>query len=339
MIEVRATRSAREGRRWLGLAALAATAVLIPAALALACSPQAYLTMGQGSYAPGDTVKVSGSFFVKDTPITVSLDRTGQSVTVQSSSNGSFQTTFALPASAPTGGYSVQAIGFENGQVIAGLPAKASFVVAPVTTAQTAPASTPSTSSAPQASQSAPAASAPAATATSRPAARPAGKPSSEFSEPRVFSEPNVSKSTTRSSTATKPAGARTQRTSVNGRAVFGGSVAPATTASAIAPSTSAAVAAAPARSAKASRSSSSRASSATSPQAAEQTATEDVWSAQTAGSSPSVLPVAGDGVSVSGQRAGSQLALGIVLLGAGMMALMGGLVAGEARRRRVRAR
>lgn len=343
MIEVRTTRSAREGRRWLGLAAVAAVAVLIPAALALACSPQAYLTLN-GSFAPGDTVRVSGSFFVKDTAITVSLDPTSQSKVVMASSSGSFQTSFTLPANAPFGGYTVTAIGYDsNGDVIQGLPQKASFAVTPPTAAQPQPqpqpSSTPVATATPQAtSQSAPAGSQPVAT-TSRPAARPAGKPSAEFSEPRVFSEPNVSKSAPSTPRATsKPAAPRTDRAAVNGRAVFGGSVAPVTGRVAFAPTTNAAVAQPPRSSAK-KATGSAPASTATSQQAAEQTAAEDVWSAQTAGSAPSVLPVAGDGVAVSSPRAGSQLALGIVLLGGGVLALLGGLVAGEARRRRVRVR
>ncbi|MDP8908760.1 MAG: hypothetical protein M3N47_06505, partial [Chloroflexota bacterium] len=73
--------------------------------------------------------------------------------------------------------------------------------------------------------------------------------------------------------------------------------------------------------------------------QAAAQTAVDDVWSAQSSGRSPSVLPVDGDGVAVTSPRTGSQLTLGLLLLGAGALALVGGLVAGEARRRRVRAR
>jgi hypothetical protein len=321
------------------MAALAVTAALVPAALALACNPQAYLTLGQGSYAPGDTVKVSGSFFKSSWPITVSLDRTGQEVSVTTSANGSFQANFALPANAPTGGYTVQAIGFENGAVVPGLPARASFTVANPVASQPTPqptAPTPSQPS-PQASQSTPAATAPATT-TARPTARPAGKPSADFREPRVFSEPNVSKSTSGSTSSSKPAAARSDRVAVGGRAVFGGSVAPTTTASAFVPAT-----VAPVTGATTSRSAtSSRGSSATAPtsrQAAAQTATDDVWGTQTSGSSPSVLPFAGDGVTVTSPRAGSQLTLGIVLLGAGMLALLGGLAAGEARRRRVHVR
>jgi hypothetical protein len=58
-----------------------------------------------------------------------------------------------------------------------------------------------------------------------------------------------------------------------------------------------------------------------------------------TPGGSPSVLPVAGDGVSVSSPNGGSQLALGLLLLVGGAVALVGGFAVGGARRRRVRAR
>ncbi len=121
---MRGVRSTHERRRrGLTVAVLALTAsVLIPAALALACNPQAYLTIDRSSYAPGESVRVAGSFFRGDTDITVSVDRTGQSQTVKTTANGAFSTTFAMPQNAPTGGYSVQAIGYEaNGDVIPGL--------------------------------------------------------------------------------------------------------------------------------------------------------------------------------------------------------------------------
>ncbi|HWC27805.1 MAG TPA: hypothetical protein VG474_14545, partial [Solirubrobacteraceae bacterium] len=90
-------------RRWGLVALVVAASALIPAALAFACNPQAYLTLDRGAYAPGDSVRVSGSFFRENANITVSIDRTGQSATVRTSGNGSFQTTFALPSSAATG--------------------------------------------------------------------------------------------------------------------------------------------------------------------------------------------------------------------------------------------
>jgi len=336
-----------------------AACAVIPAALALACNPQAYLTVGS-QYAPGDSVRVSGSFFKSDTNITVSIDRTGQSATLRTSANGAFQATFALPANAPSGGYSVQAIGFEaNGDVIAGLPARGSFSVA---AASAAPAPAAATAPAPQPSvqSSAPA---PSPTATAAPAARPAPRPTasappvSGFREPTVVREPTVQSSSpapartpsreaaTRSGRATAPS---TDTATVNGRAVFGGSVAPAVGTSAVsvpAPAVSvpAPAVAATTGSSRATRSSGqpAGAKSTASPRAtspvAVQAATDDVWGSVSSGRSPSLSSATGDGASVSSQPAGSQLALGLLLLGIGGV-LVGGLAVADTRRR-VRAR
>lgn len=324
--------------------ALAAGA-LIPAALALACNPQAYLTLDKSQYAPGDSVRVTGSFFRGDANITVSLDRTGQASTVRTSGNGSFQTTFALPAGAPSGGYTVSAIGYEsNGDVINGLPARASFSVA---AAQAAPQPSPPAAETPAASEPAaqtaqPAAgqpSAPQATRPVQPRPTTSSRDASGFREPGVTSEPNVqtsgtARSTTRRATrAATPAGA--DRVTLGGRTVFGGSVAPATVAPAIAAPTTRAGGTQATGGTRAT----SRSGASVGRQAAEQTTADDVWGAVGSGREPSVLPVAGDGVAVSSPRTGSQLTLGLLLLGGGVLALVGGLAAGEARRRRVRIR
>ena len=344
---MRAIRPAHGRSRWLGLAALVLTAgALIPAALALACNPQAYVTLDKTQYAPGDTVRVSGSFFKPDRDITVSLVGTGQSTTVRTSGNGTFTATFALPAGAPVGALGVEAIGYEpDGTVTPGLPAPGSATIAVPQAPQTStggdqtptgsPAASPSGSGTPAAAQAAPQA--------TRPTARPSSSrsPNSSFREPRVVDEPNVQRSTTgrttsrRSSTDAGVTGSDGASTNVGGRAVFGGSVAPSLTV----PAGGAGVTGAPAVSRSTARSGGASASPAVSSQSAEQTATDDVWGALGSGRAPSVLPVAGDGVAVSSPRAGSQLALGLVLLGGGVLALIGGLAAGEARSRRVRAR
>jgi hypothetical protein len=362
-VVLRARSVTHDRRRTRGVIALVvAASAVIPAALAFACNPQAYLTLDRSAYAPGDSVRVSGSFFRGDTNITVSIDRTGQTATVRTSGNGSFATSFPMPSSAATGGYTVSAIGYEaNGDVIPGLPARASFSVR---TAQAAPAPdpTPSTSApsapAPQTSapaQSAPAQSAPAQAApqVSRPTPSPsASRPAPTFREPTVFTEPNVQTSassgggsggggTTGSGGTSGNSGGTSGnnnggttgsgRGTIGGRSVFAGSVAPAV----VAPAgvASAAPVTTPAAGRSATRSSGS---AQVSPQTAAQTAAEDVWSSQQ--SSPSVLPVAGDGVAAGGSRTGSELTLGLLLLGAGALALIG-MAAGETRRRRVRAR
>ena len=358
MVTLRVTRRARGSRRWIGLMTLALTAgALIPAALALACNPQAYLTLDKSQYAPGDSVRVTGSFFKGDTNITVSLDRSGQSATVRTAANGSFQSTFALPGGAPAGGYTVSAIGYEaTGDVINGLPARASFSVAtaqPSSPSASAPSgATPSASgseSAPQTAQ--PQSGQPSAPQATRPSQqRPApARSTSAFREPRVTSEPNVQpNSAARGATTRRAQGGATQptsggstagadRASVGGRAVFGGSVAPVVGATA-APTVAATATPAGATRATGGTRAASR-SGATGRQAAEQTATDDVWGSVGNGRSPSVLPVAGDGVAVSSPRSGSSLTLGVLLLGGGALALLGGLAASEARRRRVRIR
>lgn len=348
MVTVRATPEARGSRRWIGWMTLALTAAaLIPAALAMACNPQAYLTLDKSQYAPGDSVRVTGSFFRGDANITVSLDRTGQSSTIKTSANGSFQATFALPASAPSGGYTVSAIGFEsNGDVINGLPARASFSVA---AAQPAPQPSPSGGDAgpaagePAVQSSQPSSGQPSAPAATRPTPRPTAPSTngSGFREPSVTSEPNVQTSraargtTRRSTSGATSAPASSDRASVGGRAVFAGSVAPAT----VAPSVAAPVTRTGGTRASTGTRAGSRSGGAVSRQAAEQTATDDVWGSLSSGRSPSVLPVAGDGVSVASQRSGSQLTLGVLLLGGGVLALAGALAAGEARRRRIRVR
>ena len=335
---MRALGPARGRARWFGLVALVVSAgALSFGALAWACNPQAYLTLDKAVYAPGDNVRVSGSFFKNEATITVSIDKTGQSVAVTTSGNGAFSTTFALPASAPVGGYTVQAVGYEaNGQITPGLPARGSFSVAAAVAAPAAAPAAPQ-ASAPQAS--APSQSqAPAPAQASRPVARPSSsRADADFREPSIINEPNVQTSRAPGSSV-RVGGSSGSESAVSsgGRAVFGGSVAPAVSAAPV-------VGAPPVVAAPASRSRAERSAAGTSravgASVAERTAADDVWSAVGAGSAPSVLPFAGDGVAVSSPRSGSQLALGLVLLGGGVLALVGGLAAGEARRRRVSTR
>ena len=337
---MRASRSAHGSGRWVGLVALVlAAGALIPAALAWACNPQAYLTLDKASYAPGDVVRVSGSFFKNEVQITVTLDRTGQSAVVTTSGNGAFSTTFTLPANAPMGGYTAQAVGYEpDGSITPGLPARGSLAVAE----PQAPAPSPGTSGggqvaapAPQVSASAPTPQQPVAGEAVRPSQRPStSRQDADFPEPSVFNEPGVQSSRTPAASTRAASGADGASVS-GGRAVFGGSVAPAVSAPVVGSSEGAGVPR-PAAGSSTGAAARSRAGSSVSRSVAEQTAADDVWGAVGTGRSPSVLPFAGDGVAVSAPRAGSQLALGLVLLGGGVLALVGGLAAGEARRRRV---
>jgi hypothetical protein len=336
MVGVRVSRPASVRGRWFGLSALAVLAgVLIPAALALACNPQAYLTLDKAAYAPGDSVRVSGSFFKNEVPITVTMSPTGQSAVVTTSGNGAFSTTFQLAANAPTGGYSVQAVGYEaDGSVTPGLPARGSLSVAPPVQTSTPGASQPP-AAAPQVQASAPTPQQPVAKETVRPSQRPSSsRQDADFPEPSVLNEPGVQTSRTPAASTRVPAGGEGASVSA-GRVVFGGSVAPAVSA----PVLAAGGVPATVPSATASRASRSSGGASVGRSAAERTAADDVWSALGTGRSPSVLPFAGDGVAVSSPRSGSQLALGLVLLGGGVLALVGGLAAGEARRRRTSTR
>jgi hypothetical protein len=343
---VRARTLAHYGSRRLGgIALVLAAAALIPTALAFACNPQAYLTLDRSAYAPGDSVRVSGSFFRGDTSITVSIDRTGQSSTVRTSGNGSFSTTFQLPSSAATGGYTVSAIGYEaNLEVIPGLPARASFSVgAPQSTPAPATSPAPSASSGgeqPAAAASQPAVAQPAAPQGSRPTTpRPSsGGPAPAFREPIVFTEPNVESSPAQRASS-RGGAARGDRATVGGRAVFGGSVAPALTAPATTGGSVAAVTptAATATGAPAGRSEPGRPRGASQPAAVSPQVGTDVWGAQAAGRSPSVVPVAGDRVAVETERDGSLWTLGLLLLAAGALVAVAGLIAAaDARRRRL---
>ncbi|CAA9482268.1 MAG: hypothetical protein AVDCRST_MAG53-670 [uncultured Solirubrobacteraceae bacterium] len=360
---MRGVRSTHERRRrGLTVAVLALTAsILVPAAIALACNPQAYLTIDRSSYAPGESVRVAGSFFRGDADITVSVDRTGQSQTVRTTANGAFSTTFAMPQNAPTGGYSVQAIGFEaNGDVIPGLPARGSFSVAagaPAST-QTSDEQQAQPAGQPAAQTSAPAPAAQPSQSAAQPAAAPQrSRPAQRqtFREPPVFSEPDVQQSRAErgstGSTATESRSpAQSDTATSNGRQVFAGSVAPAPSFTTVLPAPRVVVAgpgasaqAARPRGASESRSAAGRSQQQPSPavsrQTSEQTASDDLWSALSPGQSPSVLPVTGDGMAVESTSTGSGLALGLLLASGAVLALLGGLAVADARRRRVRVR
>lgn len=89
----------------------------------------------------------------------------------------------------------------------------------------------------------------------------------------------------------------RSDTAAANARQVFGGSVAPAVRAPRFAPAPAA-------------------------------PAANDVWSVVSSERSPSVVPVAGDGAAVSSSKVRTNLTLGVLLLGAGVLALLGGLAA-----------
>ncbi len=312
-------------RRGRILALIVSAGVMVPAAVAFACNPQANISVDRTTVEPGATVTVNGSYFKSDTPITVSSP-TG-STTVTSSSGGGFTTTVTAPSSPGT--YVISA-----GKPTGG-SAPASFRVA-------APAAAP-----------APASSTPPA-AAQQPAAAPA--PAQSTASSPSFNEPGVSRST-RGTAQTQPSRSTAQRSTARrstapqstssrsaapssatatGQRFF--SAAPAAAAPTFSAAPAPATAAAPARSAPA-RSASARESSrgtarSTSPAPAtsDLTATGDVWSGFAPGRTAS-LTAGADGMADAG--AGNALTIGIGLLAFGLLSIVGGFAVAEAQRRR----
>jgi hypothetical protein len=282
-----------------GLVALAVAAMLlVPAAIAWACNPQAQLTPNKASYTPGETATVSGSFFPRGVAIKVTVSN-GASATATANQSGAFQISGLAIPSAP-GTYTITATR-ADGAAQSGLPKVASFsVAAPI--AKTAPA----------------------------PSATPTPTAQREREE-RAFVEPSVTRSPTRSvaggtgggsggggqpiaGNTGGVAGGGTTVVGTTGVPVFAGSVAPAQ-----------ATFGNPATAGKAKDTaarSTGRASATDS----------DVWSGFANGRTPSLTSDAAD---APDSDTGSGLGLGIGLLAVGLLALVAGLTAAEVRRRR----
>ena len=291
------------------------TSILVPAAIAWTCNPQAYLQLDKGSYTPGSQMRVSGAFFKSNAQLTLSLEPGGQVATVTTSGNGSFTTTITAPSAA--GSYTMSAVGFEeDGSVTNGLPARASFTVA--TAGARAPAG-----SAPQPGASQPQTSRPGATA---PAPGRFAEP--EVPRARAFASPGRGSSGARQP-ASRAGGGTANRTAAavntgagvipgSSGAVFAGSVARADRAAATSPGTSGA----------ASRSRAGKVAGSTAPSAQG----EDVWSGFASAQAPGL---SGGSDAVSDGGAGSELGWGLGLLAIGLLALVSGLTVAEVRRRR----
>lgn len=120
-------------RRSIVLVALAA--MLVPAAIAFACNPQAHLSLNKSAYSPGETIAVSGSYFKSSGSYSVTSSGGG----IASTGGANWSTTLTAPSQA--GSYTVTAA--SSGAYISGLPKTASFQVVDPSTA-TAPAATDS---------------------------------------------------------------------------------------------------------------------------------------------------------------------------------------------------
>lgn len=289
--------SGTHSRRSFWIVLTAAALVVIPAAIAWACNPQAHLTLDRTSYSPGQSMVVAGSYFNDADVISI----TGPGVATSASPRGGgFRVTVTAPSS--PGSYTITAS--KSGGYRAGLPKSASFSVA--------------------------------APASSRPTPAQPNSQGSQGSGP-AFSEPGVARSPASSvqgggnntggggggdSPTGGVGGGGTTTTGASGQTVFAGSAAPAQQSSFIPGAGGAAGTAA-----KAAVGSSGKGGA----RPSERAATADVWSGFAPGRTASLTSAAGapDG------GTGSQLGLGIGLLALGLLALVSGLTAAEVRRRR----
>ena len=218
-------------RRRVTFVTMLVAALVVPAAIAYACNPQAHVSLDKTSYQPGSSITVYGSYFPGNVNVSVS-GNWGASSSVTTSAGGGFATTLSGPSS--PGNYTISATRPTGG-----------FAVASFTVAAPAPA--------PAAAQpSTPAASAPAATAKSTPGFK---SPSVARSEAPASAErtnpPSTSGRTTTSgggNTAGSTNVAPSNVTSTSGQQVFSGSTAQAAPAQSFAPAP--ATAARPSRSA-----------------------------------------------------------------------------------------
>jgi hypothetical protein len=269
--------------------------VVVPAAIAWACNPQAHVTLDRTSFTPGSTVTAYGSYFPGNANITITGPSGPTSVTT--SPGGSFAKTFTIP-SAP-GSYVISATRPTGGA------ASAAFTVA-----------APATKTTPV-----------APVQTEAPSAAAPKVPS--FDNPSVV---RSERQNTTSGTGGNNGGPGAQVGSGNtgsgsgsgvvvtpsGAPVFVGSVPAATSTFATVPAAAAAV-----TGSKAAKSSATP---------SDQAATGYVWGGFAPGKTAS-LSTAGDMVSEG--DSGSGLGLGIGLLAFGLLALIGGLTAAEVSRRK----
>lgn len=129
--------SAASRRRKLSIGLLLAAFVVVPAAIAWACNPQAHISLDRTSYAPGQTITVYGSYFPNNATITVTGPGSSQQVTA---AGGGFVTSFTAPSTA--GSYVINASrptgGFASASYTVAVPA-----TAPAPRSETPPASAP----------------------------------------------------------------------------------------------------------------------------------------------------------------------------------------------------
>jgi len=273
--------------------------VVVPAAIAWACNPQAHVTLDRTSASPGQTLTLYGSYFPGNATIQVSTPSGGQTVTT--SSGGSFSKSFTAPSQ--PGSYVVSATRPTGGA------ASAAFVVK-AAAAKTAPAQAPAQTNSPSA----------------------AAPKAPSFDSPSVVRSER--QKTTSGSGGNSGGGSGAQTSPSTGGGSGGGVVVTPSGVPVFTTATPAAAsgtfATAPGQTAVIASSKKAAKGSTASP--SDQAATGYVWSGFAPGKTPS-LSTAGDMVSEG--DSGSGLGLGIGLLAFGLVALVGGLTAAEVSRRR----
>ena len=313
------------GRRRVLMAMSVLAALLVPAAIAWACNPQARISVKCGSpkacstFEPGQSMTVYGSYFPGNATITLSGPSGSKPITT--SAGGGFSTAYTAP-SAP-GTYVLTATRPTGGR------APASFTVA-------APSQDPPANSTPSPRGGSPGAGSPNSPSFDEPAVnrspreRGSGGGGDRGETPGARNQPSRGGSGGGSTGGTP--GANTPGTVVNegGQPVFSGSAGPA-------PANS--FGSAPGATGDSPASSSGRSGSgqpSNGAAASEQSATGDVWTGFAPGRTPSL---AGDVQGAPEGGKGSEFGLGIALLALGLLALVAGLTAAEVRRRRALAR
>ena len=123
-------KGAAGARRRRSFVLVALAAIMVPAAIAWACNPQAHLSLNKSTYSPGEAISVSGSYFNSSGSYTVSTSGSSGAASGSAWSVG-------LTAPSQPGSYTVVAA--SSGGYISGLPKTASFQVVDPTVSEPTP--------------------------------------------------------------------------------------------------------------------------------------------------------------------------------------------------------
>ncbi len=300
------------------------TVLLVPAAIAWACNPQAHMKAANGgNVGPGGSLSVAGTYFQANNDLTLSLDGGGNLTNVRTNSGGAFTATIQAPSQ--PGSYTLLAKN-SNGAARSGLPARLSFqVAAPSSAAPSPQAGQPPASAAPRQSPSFNEPSVTRSPAQDGPSSGGREQPSGGREQAQAPAPEQPA--------ARSPETGGSDSTTIireNGQQGFADSAAPSSGGTST-QSFGSPDAASPANGSQAEPAPGAPGRSSGTP--SEQAAGGDVWSGFGSGSSASLLPSATDAAPESGTDSG--FGWGIALLGLGLVALASGVAVAEVRRRR----